>query len=305
MNNSWFLIVNPTAGNGNFNKQWNEIKNELEKKHIKYTFKKTEHASHEITIVTEAIKKGYINFISVGGDGTLHHVVNGIMFQKHIHTTKITIAVIPLGTGNDWIKTYFIPKSIKKAIQLIKEKNTVYQDIGFLELNNTSVYFNNIAGIGYDGYVVNKLKKLKRFGSIAYLLSGLYGLLFYKKTNFKIKINNTIIKTKCLMTVFGICKYSGGGMLVTDYKDSSNGLFDISIAKNITFLDLLWNLHKLYNGSFIKHTKIETHTTDKLTITPTSLHNKTYIQADGELIGTGKVKVTMCKQAIQFVIPSF
>jgi diacylglycerol kinase family enzyme len=60
-------------------------------------------------------KKGFRNIISIGGDGTLHHVVNGVMKQRYVKTSDITIAVIPLGTGNDWIKTYSIPKEYRKS----------------------------------------------------------------------------------------------------------------------------------------------------------------------------------------------
>ena len=137
------------------------------------------------------------------------------MTQRYVKTSDITIAVIPTGTGNDWIKTYNIPNSIKKAIEIIHKKNTILQDIGVLETDNKTVYFNNVAGLGYDGYIVNKLKTLKRFGSLAYLLSGIAGLLFYKKTSFKIIFDDKILETNCLMTIFGICKFSGGGMQFT------------------------------------------------------------------------------------------
>ncbi|XRE43229.1 Transcription regulator [contains diacylglycerol kinase catalytic domain] [Tenacibaculum discolor] len=303
MNNSWFVIVNPVAGNGKFNKYWSDIQQELKFNNITYEYTKTEYSNHEKLIVQQAIKKGYNKIISVGGDGTLHHVINGIMSQNTINSKEITVAVIPLGTGNDWIKTYNIPKNIKASVNLIKQENTVFQDIGYLELANTTSYFNNVAGIGYDGYVVNKLNKLKRFGPIAYLLSGIAGLLLYKKTTFKIAINNKIIETKCLMTLFGICKYSAGGMQLTDFKDSNNGLFDITIAKNLSFLDLLFSIKKLYNGKILQHKKVETHVTNSLLITPQNKNDLPYIQADGELIGRGEVKVSIIKSAIRIVIP--
>ncbi|WP_440120328.1 diacylglycerol/lipid kinase family protein [Tenacibaculum sp. Ill] len=303
MNDSWFVVVNPVAGNGKFSKYWSDIRQELKFNNITYEYAKTEYSNHEKLIVQQAINKGYNKIISVGGDGTLHHVINGIMSQNTINSKEITVAVIPLGTGNDWIKTYNIPKNIKASVNLIKQENTVFQDIGYLELANTTSYFNNVAGIGYDGYVVNKLNKLKRFGPIAYLLSGIAGLLLYKKTTFKIAINNKIIETKCLMTLFGICKYSAGGMQLTDFKDSNNGLFDLTIAKNLSFLDLLFSIKKLYNGKILQHKKVETHVTNSLLITPQNKNDLPYIQADGELIGRGEVKVNIIKSAIRIVIP--
>lgn len=299
---SWFVIANPTAGNGSFNKLWSKIKKELTTQNISYIYALTTHQKHEIKLVHEAIEKGYTQFISVGGDGTLHHIVNGIMTQKNIPTNKVTVAVIPLGTGNDWIKTYNIAKNITSNITLIKQQKYIYQDIGYLELEDTNAYFNNVAGIGYDGYVVNKLNKLKRFGPLAYLLSGISGLLLYKKTTFDIAINNELVKTKCLMTLFGICKYSGGGMQLTDYKDSTNGLLDITIAKNLTFKDLIFNLKSLYDGNIIHHKKVATYVTDTLIVTPKSKDELVYIQADGELIGTGEVKVNILPKAIKFIV---
>ncbi|MCH3881343.1 MULTISPECIES: diacylglycerol/lipid kinase family protein [Tenacibaculum] len=301
MIHSWFVIANPTSGNKKLSKNWKDIAQLLTEKNIDFSVGYTTHSKHEIELVHTAIQQGYRNIISVGGDGTLHNVVNGIMTQRYVKTSEITVAVIPIGTGNDWIKTYNIPNNIEKAIEIIEKKKIILQDIGFLKLENTTAYFNNIAGIGYDGYVVNKLNKLKRFGSIAYLLSGIAGLFFYKKTNFKIKIANKIIETKCLMTLFGICKFSGGGMKMTDYKNAADGLFDVTIAKNIGLLDLVFNLPKLYNGKIINHKKVETYLTKELKIIPQTA-NKPFIQADGELIGTGNVTVSIKEKAIQFVI---
>ena len=102
--------------------------------------------------------------------------------QRYTKTSNIKLGVIPLGTGNDWIRTSKIPNSIEKAINVIINNTVIFQDIGCITLaSGKKEYFNNLAGTGYDGYVV---KNLKKPGSIAFLLSGLYSLLFYKKTFF-------------------------------------------------------------------------------------------------------------------------
>ncbi|ARV15759.1 diacylglycerol/lipid kinase family protein [Polaribacter sp. SA4-12] len=301
MSNSWFIIANPTSGNRKFSIQWEEIQQLLNNKNLDYSFAFTQFSKHEIELVDTAIKQGFRNIISVGGDGTLHHVVNGIMLQRYVKTSDITIAVIPQGTGNDWIKTYNIPNDVEKSIEIIAQKKIILQDIGVLETADKSIsYFNNVAGLGYDGYIVNKLKTLKRFGSIAYLLSGLAGLLFYKKTIFKVIFDDKIIETNCLMTLFGICKFSGGGMQFTKDVNSSDGFFDITIAKNLTIFDLIFNIKKLYNGTIVHHKKIETYKTKEIRVIPQT--SKPFIQADGELIGTGKVNVKIIEKAVNFVV---
>ncbi|MDG1452123.1 MAG: diacylglycerol kinase family lipid kinase [Polaribacter sp.] len=301
MVNSWFIIVNPIAGNLKFSTVWKKIQLLLDVRKINYSFAVTLYSRHEVELVQNAIQKGFRNIISVGGDGTLHHVVNGIMIQRYVKSSDITIGVIPLGTGNDWIKTYNIPNNIEKAIELIHYKKTILQDIGVANTENNKVsYFNNVAGLGYDGYTVNKLKKLKSFGAVAYLLSGLAGFLFYKKTIFKINFNSKSIETNCLMTMVGVCKFSGGGMQFTKDVNTTDGLLDITIVKNLNIFDLISNIKKLYNGHIVHHKKVETYKTNLITVIPRA--SKTYIQADGELIGVGKVTFKIISKAINFVI---
>jgi len=299
---SFFLIVNPNSGTRNFSKSWDKIQEVLQQYNVDYSFSLTQYAKHEIILVEEAVKQGFRKIISVGGDGTLHHVINGMMGQRYIKTSDIKLGVIPLGTGNDWIKTYNIPNSIEESIEIIKNEYSDYQDIGLINhSNNEEEYYINVAGIGYDGYVVNKLNSLKKFGSIAYLLSGLYGLLFYKKSNYTIKINDQIIKEKCLMVLFGLCQYSGGGMQMTKESNPKDGLLDVTIAKNFSLFDLVFNLPKLYNGKIVNHKKIENYKTTSLEVIET-INNNSFIEADGELLGKGSLKVEIIPKAIQVII---
>jgi len=296
---SWFLIVNPSAGNTNFRKSWICIQSLLKTKEIFFSFAFTQYTKHELVLVDEAIKQGYRNFISVGGDGTLHHVVNGIMMQRYTKTSNIKLGVIPLGTGNDWIRTYKIPNSIEKAINVIINNTVIFQDIGCITLaSGKKEYFNNLAGIGYDGYVVKNLKYLKKIGSIAFLLSGLYSLLSYRKKKYSITIGDETLKEECLMIIFGICKYSGGGLRVTKYPNPTDGLLDITIVKKFSFFNLLFNLPKLYNGNIVHHKKVDNYKVKELNI----INNNSIIEADGEIVGTGSLKVHIIPNAIQFLI---
>ena len=303
MSKSWFIIANPIAGNQKFSKQWKEIQQLLNSKNIDYSFVFTQFSKHEIELVQNAIQQGFRNIISVGGDGTLHNIVNGVMMQRYVKSSDITIAVLPIGTGNDWIKTYNIPNNIKKAIDIISERKTILQDIGQIKIATGKIsYFNNVAGLGYDGYIAKKLQELKRLGSISYLIAGIYGFLFYKKSIFKIAMNQTIIETTCLMTMVSICKFSGGGMQFSKKGDPIDGLFDITIVKNITLLDLILNIKKLYNGKIVAHPKVATYKTNKIIVDPQNL--KPFIQADGELIGTGTATFSLIEKGIHFVIAS-
>lgn len=299
----WFLIVNPTSGSFSGKRKWKQISTTFAAKNIPFDFAFTTKPQHEYELVIEALEKGYRKLVSVGGDGTLHHVVNGVMQQQIAPIETIKVAVIPLGTGNDWVKTYKIPKNIEQAVSIIKQEHISFQDIGQILLTNTSkkVFFNNVAGIGFDGYVVQKNERLKFLGAASFLISTVLSLINYKPTDFTVAFDQTKIQTKSLLTIVGICQYSGGGMQLTKDVDPTDALFDISVAKNFTLWNLLRNVIGLFNGNITNHSLVETHKTKEINIS-TAVDN-VYIQADGELIGTGGFTATILPKALAFVVP--
>ncbi len=304
MKNKWFVIVNPTSGNGTSKKKWPLIFKQLTKQKFDFEYVFTAYEKHSIKLVQNAIKQGFIKFICVGGDGTLHNIVNAVLILNPINISEIKVGIIPIGTGNDWVKTYKISKDYKKAIQIIKAEHTIKQDIGKITLlkSKTVFFFNNLAGIGFDGYVVNKVHKYKNLGFLAYLTGALVSLTSYKKAMLEISFNNEVIKDKTLMLLIGLCEFSGGGMKLTKNVHPTDGLFDISYIKKITLFTILGNIPGLFNGNITSHKLVKNYKTSELNIKVLDTE-KTYIQADGELIGSGDFSISLLPKAIQFIIP--
>ena len=298
----WFLIVNPTSGSFSGKRKWRQIATEFEAQNVLFDFEFTKKPQHEYELVIEALEKGYRKFVSIGGDGTLHHIVNGLMQQKLVSQHELKVAVIPLGTGNDWVKTYKISKNIKKTVAIIKAEHTVLQDIGTISLLNEpkTVFFNNVAGLGFDGYVVKRNERLKFLGAVSFLVSTVLSLASYKATSFTIESLEKKVTAKSLLTIVGICRFSGGGMQLTKNVNPKDGLFDVSVAKHFTLWKLLINVFGLFNGAIVNHSLVETFKTDIITIKTS--YDKVYIQADGELIGTGGFTAKILPKAIQFVV---
>ncbi|PWH83905.1 hypothetical protein DIS18_04955 [Algibacter marinivivus] len=298
---TWFVIVNPTSGNGSSKKYWPEIKGLLEKNLFVFEFAFTAHSKHSIQLVHDAIQKKVRNFICIGGDGTLHNIVNGIMTQNKVPTCEINVGVIPIGTGNDWVKTHHIPKDFEAAIQIIKKGNLASQDIGRISVNGfeTPVFFNNLAGIGFDGFVVSKVEKYKHIGALAYLYGTIVSLFSFKNFKSTVTVNSEIISGKTLMILIGLCKYSGGGMQLTERPDPFDGLLDVTIAQDLNKFEIIKNLPKLFNGTITKYKKVRTFKASSVTI-QINEKNWPYIQADGELIGKGNIEVSIIKKAFSF-----
>jgi diacylglycerol kinase family enzyme len=119
-NEKWLVILNPHAGSGRGKKDQSEIEKYLHRSEINFELKISEFPKHTIALTIEAIENGYRKLIVAGGDGTLNEAVNGIFIQTICPPEQITIGVIPVGTGNDWIKTFGIPNNYRAAIQIIK-----------------------------------------------------------------------------------------------------------------------------------------------------------------------------------------
>lgn len=297
----WYLIYNPVSGGGTKATRLQHILDLLEEYDLPYKYIKTTYPHQEKQLVQKAIKEGFVKFICVGGDGTLHHMVNGIMSQNLVSSNLVKLAVIPTGTGNDWVKHYNIPHSPEKAISLLIKNRVIYQDIGKISLTGKidPVYFNNAAGIGFDAYVVKHLKHYRKWGKAAYLTAALKGFGSYSPGKASFTWNNSSENSSFFMISIGICKYSGGGMQLTDFKNHQPGLFDISFFKSVSFLRIIYNIFYLYKGRITELNEVQCSQSDTFRID----HNKTsLIQADGELIGPGEAEFSIIPKAIQFII---
>lgn len=300
--NSWFVIINPTSGNGSSKKNWPKIKELLELDNFNFQHVFTSHSKHSIELVQQAIKQNIRNIICVGGDGTLHNIVNGIMAQNIVPSSQIKVGVIPIGTGNDWVKTFGISKDYKSAIKTIKNGTLIKQDIGKIVFENREIptrYFNNLAGVGFDGFVVSKIAKYKHIGSLAYLYGAILSLFSFRNFESKVGVNDQIFIGKTLMILVGICKFSGGGMQLTKNPDPCDGLFDITIAKNLNKFEIIKNLLNLFNGKITNLKKVTTLKSKEVFI-EINQEILPLIQADGELIGSGSFKVSLIPSALSF-----
>jgi len=300
INTCWYTIFNPTSGGGMNQNKIDRILSYLKLNDISYQFVQTQYAHHEETLVQTAIQQGYVKFICIGGDGTIHHMINGIMKQQYTDSINIKLAVIPTGTGNDWVKHYAIPKDPKKAILLIKNNKSILQDIGkinFLQ-NDKVTYFNNVAGIGFDAFVVKNISSYKKWGSLAYLIAALSSFKSFKKSKVTYIVDSVTYKSFLFLFSIGICRYAGAGMQFTDFKNHKSGFFDFTMIKSISLFSVISQILKLYNGNISKVKETDCTHVKKFEL----CQNKScYIQADGELIGKGDAVFTLLPNAIQLI----
>ncbi len=306
MQDTYLIVLNPTAGGGRAEKKWNKIAEELDLQRISYHLKRSEYSGHILAIVREAIQQGYRRFIAIGGDGTVNETVNGIFSQTEVPTEKITLTCIPLGTGNDWAKTHRIPTNIKEVIGMIKRQNILIQDIGkisfYKEGQKCQYYFNNVAGIAFDGFAVFQtlsMNKRGAFTKIFYLWLVIKLLWKYKASEFSLQSDTFSYTGNVFCINVGICKYSGGGMQTVPLSVPNDGLFDITIIEAMPRLRLLWEIRRLYTGSVYECPKILHKRTSAVSITAPEPNKD--LEADGEWLGYVPVTFEMIPQSLQII----
>ncbi|MEZ4886740.1 MAG: diacylglycerol kinase family lipid kinase [Chitinophagales bacterium] len=288
---NWSVIINPTAGGGKAEKQWHQkIAPLLQQKNIFHQTAFTQSAGHASKLTQQLIETGSRHILAVGGDGTFHEVANGIMNQTIVASTEITFAVIPVGTGNDWIRSLEIPSELEAAIHILQNGTTFLQDIGLVTFMNQYKeqehrYFINVAGAGFDGYVAYRMgKSLKRFGQFTYFWELLKGIVSFQNIPIQLQSGSFQSDTPIFMLNVGIGKYLGSGMKVVPNAVLDDGLFDVTFIEKASKMEVLGQLNGLYDGSFIHFHKVKYFQTTQISIEATG-KTLLYVQADGELLG--------------------
>jgi len=308
--NTWYFIINPTAGNGKAKKRWPSIAQQLEEAGIQYQTAFTTKKGHAITHVEQVIKEGYRKIVGVGGDGTNNEIINGIMYQSIIPPSEITYTLLPVGTGNDWIRTHEIPKNIKAWITMLQAGLSIYQDVGWVKYQSGAErkkrYFANIAGMAYDAYLVKDLEESNSIfpPKLQYILSLVFSLFKYTLRKVHIKFDDQYINDYCYTINAGICKYAGGGMQIVPHADFNDGKLGITIAANASKWYIIRHLNYLYSGKIGKLSRVSTHHTKSIKIeADDSL--PTYVEVDGEFLGTTPVEMGIEAGVLKVVVPIF
>lgn len=302
----WLVVLNPNAGGLLAQREWPAIKKELLNEDFQFEMVKTKCRLDAIQIVKNKISKGFRKIIAIGGDGTLHEVVNGIMQQNVIPPNEILLALISVGTGNDWIKTHLISSDFKEAIQQIKLGKTMNQDVGRVtfkndEENKETRYFVNSVGIGFDARVVKYIqpKKTKGKSKKSDYMKGLIRSLFSNKNiQSLIHLDETRIETKIYNLTIGVCQFKGGGFKLLPKAIPDDGLLDVTLACKITKRKLIVSLPKLFGGKVDKIKYFDFYQVKDLNL---DISSPICFEADGEFLGHHPLQVSIIPNQLKLI----
>ena len=325
MDNStiWLAVVNPHAGSGRTASEWKKAEQMLISRGIAFTCRMTDCRQHATEIACRAAEEGYRRFIAVGGDGTIHEVLGGIacaignarLNGGKMDLSEFYLAVIPVGSGNDWIKAHGITHDTASVVGLIEKGSFALQDIakvtvlehsrgregGDMLVPGPYSYMVNIGGAGLDARVcdrVNYQKNRGKKGRMLYINSLVYNLVHGDIFNVSIECDgNVVYDGECLSVAFGIGQYSGGGLRQTPDAVTDDGLLDYTVIPPVSVMEMLKDGPRLFNGTFTKADFLVCGRCRSMTVYTAPGHTAP-VEVDGEIVGALPVRIEILPQQI-------
>lgn len=304
----WKVIISKLSGGGKAGQAWARVSQLLKERGVAFSEAFTEYQSHAIELTKEALRAGYRKILTLGGDGAIHEILNGVMTQTEVPSQEVTIAMIPVGSGNDWPRYHQIPlNDIDKAVDVIVADKEMVQDVVKVEtINNGNPYTRymvNIGGLGFDAQVCHLFeasKKKGKSGDAQYYKCLMQGFLWYKCPHFTVKVDGEpFFEGPAFSVALGNGRYCGGGMMETPKAVIDDGLLDLTVVKKLWKGKFLFATKRLFNGTVLDMKEV-LHTRAKNTIeieaTPAS-----FMEVDGEPVGCSPAKCTLIPAAIKVV----
>jgi len=303
MHNKWFAIANPKSGAGKSESLLNRVEAELSKNQIEFELHKTSVAGDEIMLVEKATSLGYRKILCIGGDGTIQKIVAGIQIQKNIPKENILFGLVPLGTGNDWAKSKGISLKISESIPFLNSGKIKAQDVGLANIKagekEIKRYFITYSGVGFDSFMLKKIQSYKWLGKFSYLFCALMNFMNYKNIEVEIETDDAKINSRVFLLGVGLCKFTGGGMQLIKTPAGANGQLNMTIAQDLSKMEIIKIFFSLFNGGVFKKRKILTLSSEKILIV--AKNTVLTCQGDGEIFGAGKVSYSVVKKGLRYI----
>ncbi len=237
----YLFIINPAAGQGKTAGLFNSLKSLIEKRGAKFDFRITRVPGDAAGFAREGAERGYYtHIISAGGDGTSHEVVNGLLGSEVIFGT------IPSGSGNDFPKAAGVPLDPVRAVETLFSGDVRVVDVGRLG----DRFFINGLGIGLDGAVSHRFKKLKLFrGQLGYIFGAVQEALSFKGFVTGVKIGDWEYSGRLLLAGASNGMYQGGKFKLAPEASVGDGLLDFHIIKDMQSFQRLVKIPKVLSGT--------------------------------------------------------
>lgn len=298
------IIVNPVSGNGKTGQRWAGIEERLRIEGAQFEVEFTREPGHATQLARDAVAAGYRTIVSAGGDGTLNEVINGLLVDGRADP-DVKLGLVPGGTGSDFGRGIGLPRDpLEAALHLLKAEPRWF-DVGQItcklgEGTNTR-YFINVAGLGFDGEVCDRVNRSSKAlgGTIPYLSSLLITLFTYRNKRVRWTLDGLRREEVLNSVIVANASYFGGGMYISPKSQTDDGLFHIVTLGDWGTLEFLVAVPRVYNGTHLTHPKVKVYTGRQVQV---EADGRMFLQAEGDLFGEAPATFNILPHTLQVLV---
>lgn len=299
-----FMIVNPVSGNGKTGKRWAGLEERLKIEGARFEAEFTREPGHAAQLARDAVAAGYRTIVAVGGDGTMNEVLNGLIVDGRADP-EVKLGLIPGGTGSDLGRGLGLPRDpLEAALRLLKaEPRTL--DVGQitckLGAGTSTRYFINVAGLGFDGDVCDRVNRSSKAlgGTIPYLSNLLITLFAYRNKRVRWTLDGQAREEKLNSVIVANAHYFGGGMYISPNSKMNDGQFHVITLGDWGKVEFLIAVPRVYNGTHLTHPKVKEYVGRQVSV---EADGRMFLQAEGELFGEAPATFTILPGALQVLV---
>ncbi|HEX6330117.1 MAG TPA: diacylglycerol kinase family protein [Actinomycetota bacterium] len=297
------LIVNPHAGKRRVGQEIPELERTLRARGLDYRLLRTEGRGDAVRFAREALESGARFLVAVGGDGTVHEVVNGMLDADGRPVgEEPVLGVVAAGSGCDFIRTFGLPGDATRACFHLTGDNLYPLDVG--RVTYTTVggetdhrFFVNVAESGLGAAVAARAERMSpRLGQSKYFFGFWLTLPRFKLATVRVEADRKTYEGSAFLVVVGNAQYYGGGMKVSPRSYPGDGVLDVLVFKGPKS-DAFTLIPKIYRGEHVPHAHVEEFRVRRRLVIEAD--RPLPIEADGEVLGTTPAVVEVVPQPIR------
>jgi diacylglycerol kinase (ATP) len=298
------LIVNPHSGSGKVAAALPGISSALDAQGLDHDVVETSGPASATQLARDALEEGCEFLVAVGGDGTVHEVVNGMFTDDEPTAPRAVLGVVSAGSGCDFARTFGLnipPERLAKhfateTIQPIDVGRMTYLDH---DGNPATRLFANIAEVGYGAECVRKAARYPRWmGRFRYLFAAYGAIRSMPRPEATVSLAHTDATRPLVNLVVANAQFFGGGMKVAPRALPDDGRFNVQIFSGSRSQVFVLTT-KIYKGEHLPHPDISEYQSPTVEVDPSV---PLPVEADGEYLGTTPATFSLLPKALRLKI---
>ena len=283
------VVVNPAAGSGRAAARWARVREEA-RRHFAFDEVMTAGPKDASRIASDAVRDGYERLLAVGGDGTLHEIVNGCP------GSDVAVGVLPFGTGNDFARSTGMLRRVGDLLPALAAGCTRRVDLGLVH----GQHYLDVAGVGFDAEVarIANAAAHRQGGALFYLTTAVRQAFRFEPAPLSVGLDggSPDPATPRLMVAVGNAPAYAGGMRVCPRASVDDGFLDVLQVGDLHRWRILGLLPLVFLGRHVGRPGVEYRQARTVRVEGPA---DAAVHADGEIVGGLPAEFSVCAGALR------